>query len=806
MDKKSPLVTFSTFPSYTATDAEKATEAFGLKVGQAIQYEWFNREGSNCRYYDQQSSFHNLRLYARGEQSVYRYKKGMEINGDLSQLNLNWQPPAVVPKFVDIVVNGMSSRMFTAKAFAEDAMAADKRNSYQEAIEKDMISKNLLTQAKNELGVDAFNVDPDTLPENDQELELHMQMEYKPSIEIAEELAISTVFDMNDFHEKKDIYNYDVTTIGIGIMKHTYSYNEGIKLENVDPAETIYSYSEKSDLSDCFYWGEVKQIPVTELKKINPNLTSADIEEIQSLSTTWGNEYSTYRPTDDTLFNASVVNVLYFNYKTDKNFIYKKKKLENGSSRIIRRDESFSPEEDSELFERLEKRIDVWYDGVMVLGSNKMLKWELMRNMVRPEAEFQRTIPNYVATAPRMYKGNIDSTVKRMIKYADLIAMTDLKIQQIQQKMVPDGIFLDLDGVNEVDLGNGGTYDAQAAIDMYFATGSVVGRSYTGEGEFNNARVPIQELNNNSGQSKLIALTRQYDHWLNMLRDVTGINESRDASTPDANALVGVQKLAALNSNTATKHILDSGLYMTQKIATAISLRVSDILEYSEDREEFANQIGKYNVSILEDIKNLYLSSFGIFIEVSPDEEEKQLIEQNIQQALSKNAIDLEDAIDIRNCKNIKMGNELLKLKRRKKQESDQKAKMAEIQAQSDSNMKAQQMAAQSKMQQEQAAIQGKMALVNAQSEADIKKLNFEVEAKKTLMELEFNYNMQIKDIEVESATKRETEKEDRKDQRIDKQSTQQSTMIQQRKDNTPPVNFESNEDTLDGFGLESFG
>lgn len=669
-----------------------------------------------------------------------------------------------------------------------------------------MISKNLLTQAKNELGVDAFNVDPDTLPENDQELELHMQMEYKPSIEIAEELAISTVFDMNDFHEKKDIYNYDVTTIGIGIMKHTYSYNEGIKLENVDPAETIYSYSEKSDLSDCFYWGEVKQIPVTELKKINPNLTSADIEEIQSLSTTWGNEYSTYRPTDDTLFNASVVNVLYFNYKTDKNFIYKKKKLENGSSRIIRRDESFSPEEDSELFERLEKRIDVWYDGVMVLGSNKMLKWELMRNMVRPEAEFQRTIPNYVATAPRMYKGNIDSTVKRMIKYADLIAMTDLKIQQIQQKMVPDGIFLDLDGVNEVDLGNGGTYDAQAAIDMYFATGSVVGRSYTGEGEFNNARVPIQELNNNSGQSKLIALTRQYDHWLNMLRDVTGINESRDASTPDANALVGVQKLAALNSNTATKHILDSGLYMTQKIATAISLRVSDILEYSEDREEFANQIGKYNVSILEDIKNLYLSSFGIFIEVSPDEEEKQLIEQNIQQALSKNAIDLEDAIDIRNCKNIKMGNELLKLKRRKKQESDQKAKMAEIQAQSDSNMKAQQMAAQSKMQQEQAAIQGKMALVNAQSEADIKKLNFEVEAKKTLMELEFNYNMQIKDIEVESATKRETEKEDRKDQRIDKQSTQQSTMIQQRKDNTPPVNFESNEDTLDGFGLESFG
>jgi hypothetical protein len=806
MNKKMPLVTSATFPSYNVPDAEKETVEYGLKVGQAIQYEWFNREGSNCRYYDQQVNFNNLRLYARGEQSIGKYKKGMEINGDLSQLNLNWQPPAVVPKFVDIIVNGMSDRMFTPRAFAEDAMSAEIRNSYQESLEKDMLAKNILMQTKENLGVDGFTTPPDQLPQSDQELQLHMQMEYKPSIEIAEELAISTVFEMNDFHEKKNIFNYDVTTLGIGIIKHNYSYNEGIKIENVDPAETIYSYTEKPDFSDCFYWGEVKKIPITELKKINPNLTTADIEEISNLSTLWAGEYNNYTPINDSVYDNSVVNVLFFNYKTDKSFIYKKKILDNGGERAIRRDESFNPEGESEFFERLEKRLDVWYDGAMVLGSNVMLKWELMKNMVRPESEFQRTVPAYIATSPRMYKGNIDSTVRRMIKYADLIAMTDLKIQQIQQKMVPDGIFLDLDGVNEVDLGNGGTYDAQAAIDMYFATGSVVGRSYTGEGEFNNARVPVQELSNSSGQSKLVTLTRQYDHWLNMLRDVTGINESRDASTPDPNALVGVQKLAALNSNTATRHILQSGLYMTQKLAEAVSLRVSDILEYSEDREEFANQIGKYNVGILDKIKNLYLSSFGIFIDVSPDEEEKQLIEQNIQQALSKNSIELEDAIDIRNCKNLKLGNELLKLKRRQKIERDEKRKMAEIKAQSDANMQAQQAAAQSKMQTEQAVIQGKMALVQAQSEADIRKMNFEVEAKKVLMEQEFNYNMQIKGVEAQNITNRDMQKEDRKDQRIDKQSTQQSTMIQQRKDNTPPVNFESNEDTLDGFGLESFG
>jgi len=556
-------------------------------------------------------------------------------------------------------------------------------------------------------------------------------------------------------------------------------------------------------MSDSFYFGEVKTIPITELKKIDPKLTPEDIKEITSLSSQWREEYNNNA---GGMFDNHTVNVLYFNYKTDKNFIYKKKKLNNGSERIIRRDESFNPEEDSEMFERLEKRIDVWYDGVMILGSNRLLKWELMKNMVRPESEFQKTMPNYIISAPRMYKGAIDSTVKRMVKYADLIALTDLKIQQVQQKMVPDGIFLDLDGVNEVDLGNGATYGAQGALDLYFATGSVVGRSYTGEGEFNNARVPIEQLNNSSGQSKLITLTSQYDHWLNMLRDVTGVNEARDASNPDSNTLVGIQKLAALNSNTATKHILEAGLHMTKKIAEATSLRVSDILEYAEDKEEFANQIGRYNVSVLDDIKNLYLSSFGIFIEVSPDEEEKQLIEQNIQQALSKNAIDLEDAIDIRNCKNLKLGNELLKFKRRKKAERDQQVKMAEIKAQSDANLQSQQAAAQSKMAADQALIQGKMALVEAESEAAIKKLNFEVESKKVLMDLEFNYNMQLKGIETEGAMKREETKEDRKDKRVDKQSTQQAMMIQQRKNNTPPVNFESSEDTMDGIGLESFG
>ena len=274
-------------------------------------------------------------------------------------------------------------------------------------------------------------------------------------------------------------------------------------------------------------------------------------------------------------------------------------------------------------FEKVSKTIEVWYDGVMVMGTNIILKWEMSKNMVRPKSASQRSLPNYIACAPRMYKGSIESLCRRVIPFIDLIQLTHLKMQQIISRMVPDGVFIDADGLNEVDLGNGAAYNPEDALRLYFQTGSVIGRSYTQDGEFNNARVPIQPLSSNGGASKMQLLLSNYAHYLDMIRSVTGLNEARDGSTPSSDALVGVQKLAALNSNTATRHILEAGLFVTRRLAEALSCRVADILEYSDFKEEFLNQIGKYNVNTLEKIKDLYLHDFGIFIELAPDEEEK---------------------------------------------------------------------------------------------------------------------------------------------------------------------------------------
>lgn len=796
------------FPDQFASDSVKDTVEYGLQIGQAIQYEWFRRDNGTCRFYNQWGEFMKLRLYARGEQSIAKYKNELAIDGDLSYLNLDWTPVPIIPKFVDIVVNGMADRLFKVNAYAQDAMSAEKRNEFQQMIEGEVIAKPLFEQIGSDFGLNVFQTDAEELPESDEEMELFMQMKYKPAIEIAEEEAINTLFDENHYNDIRSRVDYDIATLGIGITKHEFLPGQGVKLDYVDPANVVYSYTEDPYFKDCFYWGEIKTVPMTELIKIDPSLTNEDLNQIAKYSQSWYNYYNNQQFFENSMFYRDTATLLYFNYKTTHSFVYKRKKLADGSYKTVEKDDQFNPPEEMMQegnFEKVEKKIDVWYDGVMVMGTNIMLKWQLSENMVRPKSANQFAMPNYIACAPRMYKGVFESLVKRMIPFADLIQMTHLKIQQVVARVVPDGVFIDADGLNEVDLGTGNAYNPEDALRLYFQTGSVVGRSYTQDGEFNNARVPIQQLTANSGAGKLQMLIANYNHYLDMIRAVTGLNEARDGSTPDPNSLVGVQKLAALNSNTATRHILEGSLYITRTLAECLSIRTADILEYSDFKDEFAMQIGKYNLKILEDIKELYIYDFGIFIELSPDEEEKAMLEQNIQMALSKGDISLEDAIDIRELHNLKMANQLLKLKRKRKQEQEQQQRMQEQQMQAQMQMQAQQAQAQLDAQKIQMESQAKMQYRQADIAFEIEKLKAEAELKRQLMDTEFQYQMQIKGVEQIGLNEREKNKEKAKDDRISQQSTQQSKLIEQRKNNLPAIDFESNEDSLDGFDLAEF-
>jgi len=798
----------SYFPSQTVGDAEKLSYEYGLKVGKAIEQEWFNNDRSVNRYKSNSNDFHNLRLYARGEQSVQKYKDELSINGDLSYLNLDWKPIPIISKFVDIVVNGIAERTYDIKAFSQSPNGVEKRTKYMEAILSDMEMREFNQEVESRFDVDMkeSNIANEDLPESSEELGIHMQLSYKQAVELAEEQALNVLFEGNKYELTKKRFYQDLTILGIGAVKTSFNTSEGVVIDYVDPANLVYSYTDSPYFEDIYYVGEVKSIPINELAKQFPHLSESDLEDIVKNKSFNKNNNTTRFSTDKE--DENTIQVLYFNYKTYMNEVYKVKETGTGADKIISKDDSFNPPEDMEGgYSKMLRSIECLYDGAMILGTDKLLKWEMSKNMMRPKSDFTKVKMNYAIVAPRMYNGKIDSLVKRITGFADMIQLTHLKLQQVLSRMVPDGVYLDADGLAEVDLGNGTNYNPQEALNMFFQTGSVIGRSFTSEGDMNPGKVPIQEITSGSGGNKMQALIGNYNYYLQMIRDVTGLNEARDGSMPDKNALVGVQKLAAANSNTATRHILQAGLFLTAETAECLSLRISDILEYSPTKNAFIQAIGAHNVATLEEMSELHLYDFGIFIELQPDEEEKGMLENNIQMALQQKSIELEDAIDLREIRNIKLANQLLKIRRKKKEEKDRQLQMENIQAQTQSNTQAAQAAAQADIQKNQALNAGKAELMQMEAQMEAQKMQQEAGLKKELMGLEFQYNMQLKNIEVGGTKDREKQKEDRKDERTKIQASQQSEMIDQRNSGKPPKNFESagNDILGGGFDLGSF-
>jgi len=779
--------TYSSFPSQVVPLAEKLSLEYGLKVGQAIEYEWFRGGKVNMgKWQTGYQNFNRLRLYARGEQSVQKYKDELSINGDLSYLNLDWKPVPIIPKFVDIVVNGISSKDYEIKAFAQDPFSTKQRTNYANSLMRDMMSKPLLDSIKQNLGVDIYSsLDPANLPQNKEELEVHMQLNYKQSVEIAEEEVINNVLDFNKYNLTNKRVVEDIVTIGIGAVKTGFNKSEGVVIDYVNPANLVWSYTNDPNFQDIYYVGEIKSITIAELKKEFPNLTNEELKMIQKYP---GREGYLRGP-----YNKDLVQVLYFEYKTYIDQVFKIKQTEQGLEKALEKPDFFNPPP-SDNFDRVSRSIEVLFSGAKVLGVQQMLRWEMCKNMTRPKSDLTKVNMNYNMVAPHMYQGRIDSLVNRITGFADMIQLTSLKLQQVIARMVPDGVFVDVDGLAEVDLGNGTNYNPQEALNMYFQTGSIVGRSLTQDGDPNRGKVPIQELQTSSANGKIASLINTYQYYLQMIRDVTGLNEARDGSLPDKNALVGLQKMAANASNTATKHILNGALYLTLRTCENISLRISDMLDFALTNDSLKASIGKFNVATLQEIDNLHLYDFGVFLELEPEEEEKAMLEQNIQMALQQNQIFLEDAIDIREIKNLQLANQVLKYKRVKKQKADQEAQMANIQAQTESNSKSAENAAMADVQKKQAIAETEMQIEKAKSDFEIQRMQTQAQIEEQKMAKQFEYDMKLKDAELKSQKAKEKQIEDRKDERTRIQATQQSKMISQRQNDTLPTDFESNQ------------
>ena len=774
----------SSFPDQVVPQETKMSIDYGLQVAQAIEGEWFRQGVGGNRYAFNYNIFHQRRLYSRGEQSIQKYKDELSINGDLSYLNLDWKPVPIIPKFVDIVVNGMSDKMYDIKAYSQDPASQKTRTEYGEKILRDIKTREFINTVRDKLGIDISEA-PVGAPQTEEELEIHMQLDYKQAIEIAEEELIENTLAKNKFDLVRNRFNKDLVVLGIGAVKTSWNKAEGITVEYVDPANLVWSYTEDPNFEDIYYVGEVKSLSVPELKKLYPNITAKELEEIQKYP---GN--TNYTRNWEGQNNNNTVQVMFFEYKTFADQVYKIKYTDQGLEKAIEKQDFFNPPP-SDKYDRVSRSIEVLYSGAKILGHPILLEWEVAENMTRPFSNTSKVNMNYQIVAPSIYKGRIESLVERMMGFADMIQLTSLKLQQVLSRTVPDGVFMDVDGLAEVDLGNGTSYNPQEALNMYFQTGSIVGRSMTQDGDYNQGKIPIQELASSSCQQKIQSLIQTYQYYLQMIRDVTGLNEARDGSQPNKDSLVGLQKLAAANSNTATKHILNASLFLVLRACENISLRVSDSLEFDLLRESLIDSISLYNVKTLEEVNNIHLYDFGIYLEIEPDEEEKAMLEQNIQMALQQQSITLPDAVDIREIKNLKLANKLLKLKEEQKRLSDQQQQEKMVQIQANAQAETAERTAAAEVQKQQAIAETTLQIEQGKSQFDIQKIQTQGEIQKQLAELQFGFDQQLKQMEISSMQSKEAEIEDRKDKRTQMQATQQSQMIQQRQKDTLPTNFE---------------
>ena len=789
----------SAFPDQMVSEEEKRTLEYGLLVGQAIEYEWFRGGRVNgSRWNTGYQQFHNLRLYARGEQSVQKYKDELSINGDLSYLNLDWKPVPIIPKFVDIVVNGIAAKDYDLKAYAQDPFSLKQRTDYVGGIYRDMMAQDYLDEIQQTTGMNLYNSDKKTLPQSKEELEIHMQLNYKQSVEIAEEEAINNTLAFNKYQLTNKRTIEDIVTIGIGAVKTTFNKSEGVVVEYVDPANLVYSYTNDPNFEDTYYVGEIKSMTLAEIKKKFSYLTDEELEKMVKYPGRDGYIANTN-------YDNDLVQILFVEYQTFIDQVFKIKKTESGLEKTLEKPDTFNPPE-SDNFDRVSRSIEVLFSGAKVMGVPQMLEWKLAENMTRPNSDLTKVKMNYVICAPNLYQGRIESLVSRCTSFADMIQLTSLKLQQVIQRMVPDGVFVDVDGLAEVDLGNGTNYNPQEALNMYFQTGSIVGRSLTQDGDPNRGKVPIQELQTSSSNGKIQSLIATYQYYLQMIRDVTGLNEARDGSLPDKDALVGLQKMAANASNIATKHIVDASLYLTLRACENISLRLADALEFDLTKQALMQSISLTNTQNLEELKNLHLYDFGIYLELEPDDEEKAMLEQNIQVALQSGQIYLEDAIDIREIKNIQLANQILKYRRIQKQKQDQAAQQQQIQAQAQANMQQSEQAALNEVQKQEALANTEIQIEQAKSQFEIQRMEQEALIKKQLMAEEFQYSLQLAQAQIDRDKQKEQFIEDRKDKRTKIQATQQSKMIEQRQNDLLPTDFESaGNDNLGGFGLEQF-
>lgn len=782
------------FPNPLADVSSKLDPNYGLQYAKAMLAQWGGLDNQNSVYGKRYKEFERARAYAAGTQDTSIYKQILNSldpdNGDGTLMSLDWTPVPIVPKFAKIVVNKIISSYRYPQVEAVDPLSQSEKDVKKRKIAARIENKDKFKEAK-EAGLQV-DIDPDRLPETPEEAEIFLETNVKTDAEIAAQLGTQMTLSWNNFDER--VYRRvveDLVSCGMAVSKRTNDPNYGINQEYVDPKLFIHSFTEDPTFSDLVYAGHIKTMSIAELKRIaGTQFTEKEYHSMaQSVMNKYGNDPNAFtrRQLGDTVnvqempYDEYSIQVLDFEFMSVDSMVYEKKMSRFGNTGFYFKGERFEVPKNS-VYDRevINMNNATVYGGAYIIGTDHIYNYKQCNNVPKNIHDLTRARLSYSVVATNIRQMIPKSLVSSVIGFADQLQLTHLKLQQAVAKAKPDGIMIDIEGLENVDLGRGGELSPLEIQDIYEQTGVMYYRSKNPEGGFQNP--PIREINNSIRNiNELIAL---YNHYLRMIRDATGINEVVDGTTPKGEALVGVNQMAVSASNNALYDITNSAIIYYRRVCEDIVKCLQILPSKSVLYAVYEKAIGKTNMSVLNSFKELPMYNFGVRVLSDLSDTDRQYLEQNIQIALSQKEIDLEDAMAIRNIKDVDQAERLLIIRRKKRMAQQQAMQQANIQAQSQANAQAAQASMQAEVQKEQALAELEMQKKQMEFQMKAQLAQMEHQMRMELEKLKGEYGIAEQQIESRVKNSAEVMKEDRKDQRVKKQAVEQSKLISQRKGN----------------------
>jgi len=781
----------STFPDPLAATEEKVQKAYGLAYAKALVAQWGGVDTEGSLYRKRFKEFETARQYANGTQDTSIYKQILNSldanNGDGTMMTLDWTPVPIVPKFAKIVVNKIISSYRYPQVEAIDPLSQNEKDIKKKKIALRIENKEMFQEAK-AAGLDV-DVDPDKLPQTPEEVEIFLDTNIKTDAEIAAQLATNMTLSWNNFDERVYRRNVeDLVNCGMAVTKRSNDPNYGIQEEYVDPAYFLHSHTDDPTFSDMIYAGHLKRISIQELKRLaGDQFTEEQYQKIaKTVMNKYGNNASSFVDNyyDQRLgrynygYDEFTIEVLDFEFLSVDSMIYEKKQSRFGNIGFYFKGNSYEAPKNS-VYDRepIQMNNATIYGGMHIVGTEYIFNYGQKNNVPKNIHDLTKARMSYSVVATNIRNMIPKSLVSSVIGFADQLQLSHLKIQQAIAKSKPDGIIIDIEGLENVDLGRGGDLQPLEIQDIYEQTGVFYYRSKNPEGGFQNP--PVQQIDNRIRNiNELIAL---YNHYLRMIRDATGINEVMDGTTPKGEALVGVNQMAVAAGNNALYDVTNSSMILYRKVCEDILKCLQILPSESVLYKVYEKAIGKTNMKVLNSFKDLPMYNFGIQVMTDLNDRDRQYLEQNIQIALSQKEIDLEDAIAIRNIKDVDQAERLLVIRRKKRIAQQQQLQQANIQAQAQANAQAAQASMQAEVQKEQAMMQMEMQKKQMEFEMKAQLAQLEHKMRMELEQLKGEYGVIEQQIESQVKTSAETMKEDRKDKRVKKQAVEQSKLISQR-------------------------